>query len=563
MLTTSLSLAYLALIVPLQLLQLTLPTAPSAQKLVLLLQHYLLTWVLLVAATVQVHEHALGGVYWVTAWNLAAWLALGAALSEGAVRAWKSGPEEGRKAALDLSVEGDFDVTGGSGRRLVRGVRYDAPGGEDGEGENGGEVETEPTEITPLMHQQRGSPEIASEAAKYDEYGWWILQMVLAVPVVVTLLFQLQNLLLQALMNTLADGSSALTGEQFCEVHLCAAMTDARFWMTALVYASLSVLSLLIFLPVTPFAHRLHHWLTFVVLVVFALTLIASWTFFPFSQERPYKVFFQQQVEIRNPSIGESNRSPFALTNQDADTTAVLQDSAGSSESGIRVWTTLTGVSSYLNNRIITELPSSWGKDIHCIPSSFRPGLTECKWESDLVPSPGGNSSDGDEARWLDVKTMRLNETHGMVFVRGTNTRGCRLYFDKPIQYYKLHDIKSDFSGTNASAASATGDLLPGYEVPEGGVKEVRLWSREWERGFLVEVGWASGSDDALAEEPFTGQAACEWAEYASASEGGSSPAGRTGLIPALEEVKAFLPLWAQPTKLTDGLVEARTKFAL
>ena len=170
---------------------------------------------LLVVATVQVHEHALGGVYWITAWNLTAWLALGAALGEGAVRGWKSGSEEGRKAALDLSIENDWDATDGSGRRLVRGVRYDAPEDqrEGYEGENGGEVETEPTEITPLMHQQRRSLETGSTDPKYDEYGWWILQMVLSVPVVVTLLFQLQYLLLQALMNTLTDGSSALTGE--------------------------------------------------------------------------------------------------------------------------------------------------------------------------------------------------------------------------------------------------------------------------------------------------------------------------------------------------------------
>lgn len=209
-LVTSLSLAYLALVGPLQLLQLTLPTSPSSQKLVLLLEHYFLTWVLLVAATVQVHEHALGGVYSITAWNLTAWLALGAALGEGAVRGWKNG-EAGSKAALDLSVEEDLSVTDSAGPRLVRGVRYDAPEDqlEGDRSEDGGEVETEPTEITPLVPQQQRS----STDPKYDEYGWWILQLVLAVPVVVTLLFQLEYLLLQALMNTLTDGSSALNCE--------------------------------------------------------------------------------------------------------------------------------------------------------------------------------------------------------------------------------------------------------------------------------------------------------------------------------------------------------------
>ena len=210
MLTASLALAYLALAGPLQLLQLALPTAPSAQKLVLLLQHYLLTWVLLAAATAQVRAHALGGVYWVSAWNLSAGLALAAALGEG----WRAGAG-GRKAALDLSVEDD---RGEAGPRLVRGVRYDAPEG----GEDAGEVETEPTEITPLMHQQQPERRALETGAAYDEYGWWILQLVLAVPAVATLLFQLQYLLLQALMNTLTDGSSALTGESSsCVACMC------------------------------------------------------------------------------------------------------------------------------------------------------------------------------------------------------------------------------------------------------------------------------------------------------------------------------------------------------
>lgn len=325
-------------------------------------------------------------------------------------------------------------------------------------------------------------------------------------------------------------------------------------------YASLSVLSLLIFLPITPFAHRLHHWLTIAILVVFALTLTASWMMFPFSQERPYKVFFQQQVEIGTSYGVSSDQSPLAFTSQGTESRDGTHDSADPPSSNVRVWTSLTGLSGYLNDRVIPELPSSWGKDVHCARTGIRPGLMECKWESELVPSPGGNRTDEDDVRWLDVKTTRLNQTQGMIFVKGTNTRGCRLYFNKPVKYYKIHDI--DSGGAHAAAASATGEFLPGYEVPEGGVKEVRLWSREWDRGFLVEVGWGEDVDGALASEAFEGYAACEWAEYASASEGGSSPAGRTGLIPALEEVKAFLPLWAQPTKLTDGLVEARTRFA-
>ncbi|TFY65290.1 hypothetical protein EVJ58_g2077 [Rhodofomes roseus] len=537
---TFLSLSYVAIAGPLQLLQRFIPTSPSSQKLVLLLEHYFLTWVLLVVATIQVREHGLGGVYWITAWNLTAWLAVGTALGEGAVGGWR-GSERGRKAGLDLSIENDSDETAGSGRRFVRGLRYDAPPDREDEehGENGREdsgdegdvVETDPTEITPLVRQQRRPLETGAEDPKYDEYGWWILQMVFAVPVLATLLFQLEYLLLQALMNTLVDGSSALN-----------------------LYGCLSALSLMIFLPIAPFAHRLHHWLTVVVLVVFALTLITSWTIFPFSQERPFKIFFQQQVEIVTSSETQTRSTPLAFNSQNADTIGMAGVPAAASSTDVRVWTVLTGLSGFVDRRIVPELPSSWGKDVQCTQNTvLKPGLLDCRWESDLVPSPGGR--DDRDVRWLDVETTRLNGTSGLVSLKGTNTRGCRLYFDRPVAYYKIHDVDD----ADEPETKATGEFLPGYEMPEEGVRDIKLWSREWEREFRVEVGWKGDSEDGFVQDTMGGRAACEWAEYASASDG----MGQNGLIPALEEVKAFLPLWAQPTKTTDGLVEAWTRFSI
>ena len=108
--------------------------------------------------------------------------------------------------------------------------------------------------------------------------------------------------------------------------------------------------------------------------------------------------------------------------------------------------------------------------------------------------------------------------------------------------------------------------------MPEGGVREARLWSRTWGKTFVVEVGWepeqsagvgegeGGGGGGKGDEEGLSGRAACEWAEYASGALGGE---GETGAIPAFEEVKAFLPLWALPTKLADGLVEVWTRFAV
>ena len=78
------------------------------------------------------------------------------------------------------------------------------------------------------------------------------------------------------------------------------------------------------------------------------------------------------------------------------------------------------------------------------------------------------------------------------------------------------------------------------YDMPAKGIREARLWSRTWDRTFVVEVGWDATPADAQGEngdEVLSGRAACEYVEYASAPGG---PDG--GRIPAFEEVKQFLP---------------------
>lgn len=158
----------------------------------------------------------------------------------------------------------------------------------------------------------------------------------------------------------------------------------------------------------------------------------------------------------------------------------------------VHVVTTLTGLRGYVDRRIVPEMPSSWGKDVHCYEDTvLKPGLYTCGWESDLLPVPGGDGDD-EHVDWLDVKTTRLNATSALLYLKGTNTRGCRLYFDKPINYYAIHDMEEgDTPSTNG-----TGQLLPGYEMPAQGIKEIRLWTRNWGQPFSVEVGWEGESDD-------------------------------------------------------------------
>ncbi|KZS99766.1 uncharacterized protein LAESUDRAFT_765215 [Laetiporus sulphureus 93-53] len=539
-LMTFLSLSFLVIAFPIQLLQRLLPSPPSSQKLAMLLEHYVFTWILLIAATVQVNKNQIGGGYWITAWNICAWLALSVAFIEGSVRARRMG-DAGNKAAFDMTVDDVHDESNDTGRRFVSGVLYEVPEDphhpidEQEHSDTQGEiVETEPTEITPLMHQSRGVASADAVHAKYDEFGWWILQLLVGVPITALLLFQLELLQLQAMMNTLVDGSSPL-----------------------IVYGALSVLSMFIFIPLAPFAHKLHYGLTLVASVLLVLGLVFSWTALPFTLDKPFKVFVQQQVEVDLPPY-DSLSTPLAVNAGNAEMSVIFQQN--SSNRVVRAVTSLTGLHGYVDRHIVRDMPSSWGKDVQCHEDTLvRPGLYECLWESELLPWPGGNETEGPHAQWIDVKTTRLNDTSAMIYVKGTNTRGCRLYFDKPISYYKIR--RSDEE--DAPQVSGTdGQFLPGYEMPAEGVKEVRLWTRTWERGFSVEFGW-NGTENDSSSAHMQGRAACEWAEYASGSAGGSTPVARSGLIPALEEVKAFLPLWALPTKLTDGLVEVWTKFSI
>ena len=304
----------------------------------------------------------------------------------------------------------------------------------------------------------------------------------------------------------------------------------------------MAALSLLIFANIAPFAHRIHKTLYLSVLVVFIITLVYSWTAFPFAQDAPLKLFFQQSIEVDGSVLSSSLSSSLNLS-----TSSSPLNQAALSPPVIRAETFLTGVPGYIDKKIIRELPSSWGQDVVCETDTvLRPGLLTCKWDSGLLlPSPGGDTSPDSPAtfKWITFDSQRLNASAGRISIKGTNTRGCTLYFDTPITSYTV---------------TGGGRLQPGYEVPANGIKKIQMWTREWEKEFDVEFAWAGGNTNF----EMTGRAACEWAEYASGTAG-SPRAAESAQIPALEEVLHFLPLWATTTKWNVGLVEAWTKFSV
>ena len=237
-LTVFLTSSFLALVHPLQAFHYVHPPTFVSQKLAVTVSLYSFSWLLLLVSTIGIATRQLGSLYFTTVFNLGAWLAAVLELVH-AGRKGDPGNEVGARSDLFSTREEREARAEGAvpGRRLVRGVMYEAPdhNGDDAEAQNGahtsaadeGEVvESDPTEITPLMHQHRRATQGGTELVTVDspddvkfvgkpadEYGWWIAQMLVLVPATALLLFQIEVLLLNSLMHTLVDGSSSLTGE--------------------------------------------------------------------------------------------------------------------------------------------------------------------------------------------------------------------------------------------------------------------------------------------------------------------------------------------------------------
>ncbi len=230
MLTVFLAASFLVLVLPLQALHSVLPPTFVSQKLAVTLSLFSFSWLLLLASTIVISAKHFGSLYWVNPLYLGAWFATVLELVH-AGRVGDPGNECGYKSELfTTSEEREAHAEGEvPGRRLVRGVVYEAPAPPqdvDGAQAEAGEAETDPTEITPLIHQHRrvsqgggeyvtlDAPGVVELAGKpRDEFGWWIAQLVVLVPATVVVVFQLEVLLLNALGHTLVDGSSPVLGE--------------------------------------------------------------------------------------------------------------------------------------------------------------------------------------------------------------------------------------------------------------------------------------------------------------------------------------------------------------
>jgi hypothetical protein len=141
----------------------------------------------------------------------------------------------------------------------------------------------------------------------------------------------------------------------------------------------------------------------------------------------------------------------------------------------------------------------------------------------------------------MAYNVSRLTKKNSARFtITGRDTRACKLVFDSPISDFTVHG-----SGDHRDRR------FPDVRQ-SGGSREIRLWSRTWDRAWVVDVDWEGQGDQQGDKVGMTGRAVCLWSDD-----------NQVGVIPALDEIRHFAPGWVAVTKAGDGLFEGYKRFKL
>lgn len=441
---------------------------------------FVLTWVLLVVATVYGNRWGLSGGYFAffvfAGTFVATWIAY-----------------------LELfSLPRKSDYAGQLTGTSRRGSAYDSRQGVGSGGDGEEEEDEEPTESTSLLgsgqrttfanyvrvggdaeHHASGETEESDPNVYGREQRWsahmprwtWLLQLILVVPLVLIFIGPIALLLTSAIHQTGQDGGSSL-----------------------FIYIAIAALTTLLLTPLLPFVHRYTYHIPMFLLAVFVGTLIYNLSAFPFSANNRLKLFFIQQVDL----------------------------DAGTNRAS------LTGVAPFVED-VAQGLPSVAGQNVTC---DWLRDRLQCSWDG-LTPQVVDETNLADWVSFTASRSAEKRTPAARFRVSGKDTRACKLVFDTPVSKFEVAD----------SAYDARFPL----ESPNG-TREIRLWSREWAHTWTVDVEWPMDT----ADTELTGRAVCLWSDH-----------NQPGLIPALDEVLAYAPVWVGVSKLSDGLVEGSRRFAV
>lgn len=272
------------------------------------------------------------------------------------------------------------------------------------------------------------------------------------------------------------------------------------------VYILVSITTLLIALPLAPYAHRLPISFYIGALLFGVLNILYCLVSSPFSANTPFKAWFFQTVDLNN-----------------GNNTVKLQ-----------------GLPEPLSH-IVNEVPSAI--------NTPDPGV---QWTASSIPrfkaaewaglSPKISSAPMNE--WLSLSISPVGAAGARFSLNGANTKACKLYFDKHGEA-KIKRVRVD-KGKWVDVGA--------WDRP---LESFALWSRDWDKTWVVDVEWTRPSNqqspslqpNGKRTTSLSGRAACLWSDRTA------------GKIPAIDELYVFMPTWATLSAGRGGLVEGYKAF--
>ncbi|KAB8343189.1 hypothetical protein FH972_022779 [Carpinus fangiana] len=521
-----------------------------------------LFWVALVVATVAENKYGMASGYFIVIYFAATFTALATCYMElfalpkrsrhvqsllppphysdegdAAARSQSRG-RRGGPASIAASTNDTDDAATETTSLLSSRPRRRVLGGYDGADDGPTEGDTPTTQSKVFGEEQAWSEKLPR---------WlWLLQFLLLAPIPIVLVGQIALLLTSSLSQTLADGNSALN------VYLC-----------------ISGLTTFLILPTAPFLHRFNRKVPLFLILVCIGTLVYNLVAFPFSEQNRLKVYFSQEVDIESgvnrvtlvglPDFIESivqelpssqgkavdckksdlpSRLGLASCSWDglAPNTVPFEqyhDLDGKRPLPIHNAAPNKKTSSTKKNHRATSTSSSLAKTTSAKTTLSRTSAsttTSSPYVTSTLPAPSHPAQPHPSSLppplrysdYISLSANRTSSTSASFTLSGRNTRACKLIFDSPIHSFFVR--------------GAANRINP---VPRGGTGEIRLWSRDWEREWVVDVEWdpqrwneVEHSTKAEARG-LDGSAVCLWSEQVP-----------SGTVPALDEARMFAPNW-------------------